>query len=89
LAPFPGQVKFQTELEKLDIFFANIARWQQRKSDCNSAQEKIESDLDLIASEIKIPQNRKKEMWNSVIGEILEIRDDFNNLHSFKLKLSN
>ena len=57
-----------------------VARWQQRKSDWNTAKEKIESDLDSIASEIKIPQKRKKEMLNSVIGEILEIRDDFNNL---------
>ena len=57
-----------------------VQRWQQRKTDWNTAKEKIESDLDSIASEIKIPQNRKKEMLNSVIVEILQIRDDFNNL---------
>jgi hypothetical protein len=31
LAPFPGQVKFQTELEKLDIFFANILDFHRVK----------------------------------------------------------
>ncbi|CAG5086235.1 Oidioi.mRNA.OKI2018_I69.PAR.g11149.t1.cds [Oikopleura dioica] len=77
--------KYKARIEKIlknRLALAKIwvYRWQQRKSDWNTAKEKIESDLDSIATEIKIPQNRKKEMLNSVLGEILQIRDEFNNL---------